>query len=238
MSIKYHDNINGRKYDENGKLTDNWNPDAGYPENEYARVYFRVDTPTYKIMEGGFSNQADHDEFYAEVLEVFKGIGWDSSSQTDAHHEKASVYIHPQEISGIVHKNDIKVIAEALENSKTFSIRWVDIYQTVYNISDEEYAEHLKSKTEFVVDFLKHCPTKRKWQFWSERDVAEDICGKIKLCRIGNDVYKPDQQTMDFIAGIIEQVEKEGYIVRVENDDRMWLRTINKTEQRKLKLVI
>ena len=32
--IKYHDNLNGQQYGNDHMLTNNWNPDAEYGENE------------------------------------------------------------------------------------------------------------------------------------------------------------------------------------------------------------
>lgn len=45
--IKYSDCSNGYKYGADGKQLSNWNPDKDYGE-EYAKVYFRIDTPIYQ----------------------------------------------------------------------------------------------------------------------------------------------------------------------------------------------
>lgn len=45
--IKYSDCSNGYKYGTDGKQLANWNADKDYGE-EYAKVYFRIDTPIYQ----------------------------------------------------------------------------------------------------------------------------------------------------------------------------------------------
>ena len=48
-------------------------------------------------------------------------------------------------------KNDIKEIAEALEKRESFYLRYVDLYETVYDITDQEYEEILTRKDEEIM---------------------------------------------------------------------------------------
>lgn len=75
--ITYHDNKNGVQYGEDHKLTNNWNPDADYADNEYIDVYFRIETPSYYHSGGvGFTNDTDRINFYNEIADIMKSLGW------------------------------------------------------------------------------------------------------------------------------------------------------------------
>lgn len=160
----YHDNLHGVKY-ENFKLSNNWNPDNKYGENEYIRVYFRIDT--YKFdYHGFFETDKDRFNFYEDVERVFKSIGWSFKSQVVANGNE-NLYIHPQEFSGLVRKNNVKVIAEILENNKTFTCNWVDLYEDYFDLSDSDYVKYLDARKDSIVsNILYYCKTTRKTKFY------------------------------------------------------------------------
>ena len=125
--IKYHQNGIDNEYGADGKLTDNWNPSADYG-NEYVKVYFRINVPAYHF-QNGFTTETDREAFYTEansILESF-GILEDCGYKVEHMENKcAYLYIHPQDISGVIKKNDIKKVAEAISEMETAAIRWVD----------------------------------------------------------------------------------------------------------------
>ena len=78
--------------------------------------------------------------------------------------------MHPQQFSGEVLKNDIKEVAEALQSGTVFSLRWVDIRETVYDISDEEYHEYLHKKEENIrTDLYSNFGTTRRNKYYYSR---------------------------------------------------------------------
>ena len=244
--IMFHDNTKGRQYGSDGKLTDNWNPKEKYGENEYVKVYFRVETPSYYDYEGGslgFKKTDTREAFYKDAAAALGEAGWTVDGMTDATNGKGHLYIHPQEISGSVLKNDVGKIAGCLLKRETFSLRWVDLYETVYDMTDEEYAEYLSGKEEDVrKQVLAVAVTKRRDLFHLKDEVAESAIGKIKLARIGISdhagVFR-DRIAFDFASSVIEGLAAEGYIVTARGKgDRELVRTINKTEQRERKLHI
>ena len=144
--IKYHDNtLPGLGYGADGMLTDNWDPDKDYG-NEYVKVYFRINCPLY--MRGKFSlsfdSTEDHLIFDRDVEEVFTKLGWkidklpNGGCCMEISKGLQSLYLHPQGFSGNLIKNEVKRTAEALRFNKTFNLEWVDLYETKYDISDEE----------------------------------------------------------------------------------------------------
>lgn len=130
MGIKYHQNGLGNEYGEDYMLTDNWDPNLDYG-NEYSNVYFRMETKGYNYPSFSFTEE-DCNAFDKELTEVFTSLGWicekESSSATCATWTKgkSNLYLHPQNFSGEVLKNDIKSIAEAIEKRDTFYLRFVE----------------------------------------------------------------------------------------------------------------
>ena len=240
MSIKYHDNTNGVQYGEDHMLTDNWNPDMDYG-NEYVRVYFRIDTPSYHY-ERGFSSTEDRDSWDTEVSNLISsfGIMEDSGYKVDNGKEKcAYLYAHPQNISGVVLKNDVQKIAEAISNMKLSSIRWVDLYETVYVISDNEYQEYLDGrKDEIRKALFEKSATTRANKYCAAFDVARNIAGMVRLNRLGLNDGKNygSGQTIEYILSVADEMIAEGYLKYFEEDGFKYIRSLNKTEQKKSKL--
>lgn len=245
MSIKYHDNLNGIQYGADHKLTDNWNPDGGYKDNEYCKVYFRIECPAY--MQGkypcNFDDDRDRISFRKEVREIMENLGWCFSNDYDCKptKEKSHLYIHPQNISGEILKKEVKQLAEVFENNQTFYLRWVDIYDTVFDITDEEYNTYLETKKDEVINLvLKNSVTTRTNKYFYIYNVANFIADKIRLIRINDNDGRNYGvgYTAKYIIGVINELIKDGYLVKVTQNDDVFIRTINKTEQKQKKLYI
>lgn len=154
MAIKYQQNGIGNEYGADHQLTNNWNPDKDYG-NEYVNVYFRMETKGYEYPSFSFTEE-DRKDFDLELEAVFTSLGWKceegayGGSCATWYKEKQHLYLHPQNFSGEVLKNEVKQIAEALEKHNTFYLRWVDLYETVYDMTDQEYEEILSAKDEDI----------------------------------------------------------------------------------------
>ena len=76
MSIKYIEKaFNGTGiFTSVEKISDNWNPDADYG-NEYVRVHFRIDTPTFDGCDGFFKSNEDRDNWNNEAVNLIKSLG-------------------------------------------------------------------------------------------------------------------------------------------------------------------
>ena len=242
MSIKYHQYGIGNEYGDDHMLTDNWNPDMDYG-NEYVRVYFRIDTPSYHY-ERGFSSTEDRDSWDTEVSNLISsfGIMEDSGYKVDNGKEKcAYLYAHPQNISGVVLKNDVQKIAEAISNMKLSSIRWVDLYETVYVISDNEYNEYLdERKDEIRKALFEKSATTRTTKYYAAFDVARNIAGMVRLNRLGLNDGKNygSGQTIEYILSVADEMIEEGYLKYFEQNGQKYIRSLNKTEQKQSGLKI
>lgn len=238
--IKYHQNGIENEYGIDGKLTDNWNPDCDYG-NEYVVVHFRIDTPSYRF-NSGFNTNENKDEWYAEVSNLIKSFGIleDSGYMVEqSENKQAYLYAHPQDISGVILKNDVKKIAEAINNLKFSSIRWVDLYKTVYVMTDDEYEKYLDGKKEEICKALfEKSSTTRTTKYCNVVDVARHIATMVRLNRLGLNDGKNygGGQTIDYIIRMANVMIVEGYLKCLIDDNTTYIRSINKTEQKKLKL--
>lgn len=241
MSIKYHENGKGYEYGADHTLTDNWNPDADYG-NEYVRVYFRINTPTFDEYHGFFKSNEDRDKWYNEASNLIKSLGilQDSGFIVENSKEKqAYLYAHPQDISGVIRKNDVKRVAEAIDSMKLSSIYLVDLYETVYVISDSEYEKYLNRKRDEIrKELFAKAATTRTTKYYNAFDVARSLAGKFRLNRLGlNDGENyGGGQTIDYILNVANEMIDEGLLKLFERDGKKYIRSLNKTEQKQMKV--
>ena len=241
MSIKYHQWGTGNEYGQNFELTDNWNPNADYG-NEYVNVYFRIDTPLYDDCSYDFKSDEASESWHTETSELIKSFGVMDGSRYDIERSKekqAYLYAHPQSISGVILKNDVKRIAEAISKMELSSICWVDLYETVYVISNNEYEEYLNGKRDEIRKelFVKSATT-RTTKYYNAFDIARSIADKFRLNRLGINDGKNygGGQTIDYILNVADEMIEEGYLKFFERGGEKYIRSINKTEQKKAKL--
>ena len=243
--IKYHQNGIGNEYGADHMLTDNWNPDLNYG-NEYADVHFRIEAEGYGYPTFSFTEEG-RKAFYNEVYTALKPLGWNIENEggngycMTVTHGNSHLYLHPQDFSGEVLKNDIKALAEALKKHNTFYLRWVDLYNTVYDISDKEYTEYLEAKdSEIRKKLFETAATTRTTKFFNAFDVARSIAGSFRLNRLGLNDGKNygGGQTIDYILKVADTMIEEGYLKYFEENGCKYIRSLNKTEQKKLKLTI
>lgn len=238
--IKYHDNINGIQYGSDHKLTDNWNPDCDYG-NEYVKVYFRIDTSTYNY-NNGFNTEENRSNWETEISSLIKSFGILEDCGYKVEHSKdkqAYLYAHPQDISGVILKNDVRKIAEAINNMELSSIRWVDLYETVYVISDNEYEKYLDGKQEEICKKLfEECSTTRITKYYNAFDVARNIAGMVKLNRLGLNDGKnySGGQTVDYVLKMADKMIEKGFLKCFVDNNTKYIRSLNKTEQKKMKI--
>lgn len=232
--IKYHDNIHGQQYGADHSLTDNWQPEPIYGVEEYISVYFRIDAKGAG-MYGSFAHAEQREAFYREAREILKrfdvpeGTGHITEKLPGMEH----LYIHPQNISGVVAKNKVKAIAEALDACKTVSCRWVDVYRDISTMDNAAFCKALDGKTEEIeADLLKAFQTKRKNLFI----VPSVLSGPVvrlsekytiprRSCESGR-----DEVCIQQIGIVFDRLVAAGKIVSAETKHGMGYRTAKKDE--------
>ena len=220
QKIRYHDNTIRLPVHHDGPAADNWNPDAVYAENEYVDAHFRINTPSYHPPNYCFSEE-DRQRFNEETAELFAGMGWTP--------EKSG-------LSGAVRKAEVKAIAEALRRHRTFALECVDLYETLYDMTDEAYYAYLDTQIERIrAEILKSSVTTRRNKYYRDYDIANHVAAKVRLNRVGEDDGKHigAGKTAQHIMGVIEQLIVEGRLVteKSRNGSRL-IRALNKMEER------
>lgn len=126
-------------------------------------------------------------------------------------------------------------LQKALEKRNSFCLRWVDLYETVYDMTEQEYEEALSLDDEKIRNaILKDCKTTRINKFYYVTDVVRCFSNCFGIKQIRKE--KCSGIVMCHIAKIIETMVKEGYLVSARDGEM--IRTINKTEQKQRKLFV
>lgn len=222
MKTKFYNGLK-REYDpETHYAIENWDASATFAENEYARVYFRIDCPAFDGQHGYFFDMKDREPFHAEAASVLAAFGIEENCGYCRPDEMPAIehlYAHPQSISGVVAKNKIVPIAEAINSCKMFSCYAVDVYEDIAPISNEEFLDMLPDrKEEIIADLLAAFVTKRKNLFFGEY-AADGI-----LCRIANKYTirrrqcesGTDQTAKAFCADVLRELVDAGRIISTE----------------------
>ena len=137
----------------------------------------------------------------------------------------------------------MKALAEALEQHDSFSLEWVDLYETAYDLPDDAYYEYLRGQTDKIrSEILAASRTARRTLFYRDYSIACAVAQKVKLRRVGEEDGRYSGgagKTANFIAAMIPQLIDEGYLVAVTAaDGSRMIRAINKAEQKQRGLKI
>lgn len=225
--IKYHDNRHGTQYDpETHKLTDNWNP-AEQKSGVYINAHFRISYPAYDICCGGWKSQEDRDTFFSSAREVLH----DFSINEECGYKPKEIehlYLHPQDISGCVEAIKVKPLAEAL-NSAGLTVRWVDLYDEVSTMTNEEFVEHLNSEREEIrAELLDGFKTKRS-NLYHVPSFMGGCIGKIiekhSIARKGVEHASDDYLCNNYIWEVLRELVADGKIVEAETKNGTGYRT-------------
>ncbi len=241
-NIKFVDNSNGYSYGSEQILFDT-ERDHG---NEYVKVYFRIDAKHCQYPFNTYDGyEDDRKKFKQETEQLFQTIGWNVADEkfppvscatvTDG---KSHLYLHPQNFSGEVLKNDVKKIANLLSSATTFKLRYVDLYDTVYDITDQEYGEYLNTQImQIKKRIFEACKTPRTNKFCIIDCIIRSVVSHVKLARLGLDdgKYTSTGYTCAYVERVIKQMADDQLLV-IPDENLNLVRSVNKTEQKKLKL--
>lgn len=238
--IRYHEYRTGEQdYGDDHMLTNNWNPEQDYGK-EYAKVYFNMESEGYCYPSFCFSEE-QREEFTDDINRCFSSIGWTCKEPERKlsgvcaiwTKGKSHLYMHPQQFSGEVLKNDIIEVAESLQLGTAFSLLWVDIRETVYDISDKEYRDYLHGKEKNIrADLYSNFVTRRRTKYYYTYDVVQWLLKKYGLKRIAAD---NDKVGNEFIMDIIFNMSKSGLIATAR--DFEVIRSLNKTEKKNVVMI-
>ena len=131
-------------------------------------------------------------------------------------------------------KNEVKTIAEALLGHQTFKLRWVDLYESVYDISDEEHLKMLECKKKEIREMIfKTAQTRTRNIFLPMNDLVKSIASRVRIKRITScdqSNYEPDKTTVVYVMKQIDEMIESGFLVKPLMGE--YVRSLNKTEQK------
>lgn len=233
MGTKFYDGRNAQ-YGADHKRIENWDKNAIYPANQYAKVYFRIDCRAYDCFSGSYI--ADHEPFIAEAKAILNSFDIEESCGYCSGREMPKIehlYIHPQNISGVVEKRKIVLIAEAINKCKWMSCYAVDVYEDIAPISNEEFLSIISEKRDEIAnDIISAFATKRKNLYFGEYSTEkqlERIGNKYSIrrrqCESGT-----DYQAAEFCKTVLLSMAGAGQIVTAKVKDGTGYRTAKRGE--------
>lgn len=212
-------------------------------ENEYVRVYFRINTPIYQYNIGFFS-EGDRLNWHNEASRTISELGLFEGTLYDVERQGLKtgyLYAHPQEFSGVVHKNDVVKIAEKIATMELSTLEQVDLYETVYDISEEEYKKELDFyKNEIKQSIFDISSTSRRNQFKELSQISKSVASAFRIKRFCCDdgEHYGTGFTIKYVENLIEEMIKSGHLKFTEQNKIKYIRSLNKTEMKSAKLKI
>ena len=82
--------------------------------------------------------------------------------------------------------------------------------------------------------------TPRTTRYYMAFDVASDIAGNtsINILRLQDGASYSSGKAITYILKVVKEMIDEGHLISVEENDTLYIRSLNKTEQKKLKIKI
>jgi hypothetical protein len=190
----------------------------------FRNVYFRINTPSYYNSKYGvgWNTPEDGSTFKKTITDLLLNNGWEIKKEiiggcNTMTKDKQELYLHPQSISGVVIEENILAIETLLNSTDLFKHYHTDIYEEVFDVTDEEYMSILKSKQpEIENDILLMFKTKRKNLFiTSSWTPLQNVISKYRIKRLLDYSGVRSSNDMDFqyVAELFENLVNENKIV-------------------------
>ena len=86
---------------------------------------------------------------------------------------------------------------------------------------------------------FERCQTNRTNQYVHVYDIDRSVAESVRLRRVGiRDDINSRGQTHKYIDDVIDEMVADGLLLRIEQNSSTYVRSLNKTEQKKLKISI
>lgn len=206
-------------------------------DKSYHHVYFRLNAG-YKWGEGMSPDKTD--KFFDEITKLFLKSGWTvkearySGSCPTVALGKSYLYLHPMDASGPVDDDLRDQIAQILLCGTTFTLGDVDVYEEIFDVSDNDYYDYLDANAFEIMDQLKAgFTTKRKDQYiLFPSAIIERVKEKYHIPRLVGGFLGRSSSDVEwkYVAKLFEDMVEHGEFVVVEKDGRKYYRTKKKGE--------
>lgn len=204
---------------------------------DYFKVAYGIRTPSYyrpKDNELGFQSEAESMAFFADCERVFRIGGW-KIEHGYAVNGKSSLYLHPQQLLGIVHTELVDAVPELIAQATLFQFQQngKQIIEEIYDITADQQREYIAAKRpEIEEELLKAFRT-------SQRKLYPDPGGllwwKIEL-PIGRKYGLPalDEQVNNtaghYVSEVFASLIASGQIIQKTINGKQVYRTVMKCE--------
>ena len=178
----------------------------------YKNVHFRLNS-------GYMTEHENRDAFFNNITSLFSSAGWDVKKDDrigrcpEVFKGKNRLYIHPQSASGEVAEGIIPEVEDILSKGVAFKHYHTDVYETLYDMTDEEYRSWLESKKEFIKqDLLSAFITKRKNLYISNTGaVVEKVKEKYHIPRLSKHLCRSSSDIeWGYVATVLEELKVSG----------------------------
>lgn len=230
---------------------------AGFsPGVQFVKVHIRIDTPSYQVgQQVGFQNNEDKKNTQANIGKVLSDAGMDVSfhraegwsnrvfnvtegNVSDDYSE--DLFIHPQDLSGIISMDRMVTIAHGMSACKTSSLRWIDIYAFPEGLSVAEKTKRLKYyEPDLIRAIIKRVNTGKRRAYidvsvFTENGIASTLPGLQFIENYSRNT--PDcPVTTHYLENLFFRLIKEGVLLMAEQQGRRFYRAPLKSELKAIK---
>lgn len=215
----------------------------------YNRVYFRIETSTYRPNAGipSFRNDRDREEFYSLMRGFFLDLNFTQKSGLFSNTRVingnySEIHLHPDCLSGLVSDDELLLIHEKLleftASHPIFTHRMTEVTQRYEDICETEIFHRVAtSKTQIIDALLKALKTSRSTTFkrplaWTVVIESSDLKG-FKF--INSPIIFNSFNTA--LETVVTDLINQGWIKAFtdDNNEIKGYRTANKEESRQVK---
>jgi len=216
---------------------------------KYSDTYFQINGNGYDS--SGRTPWQEHIKaaYNDELKSLFTFHGWDfhepemNAAAARVTKGRSNLYLHPQNFSGICENAERAGLLEAFQTAKTFVCTGVDVYDEIFDMSDDELAALLESKREAIESELLEAFTTKRRNLYITNLGFFGVNGKIakrhSIKRVAIDGKKSrdgkDDCTnaicFEFVSGIFDELVSVGKIVAAQTKDGAGYRAAKKGDR-------
>jgi len=207
-------------------------PEQKPQAEKYLKIYFDIDCPAYYHPERGynyslgFDTEADNEAFSREIREKFTAHGWTVNGEYgEPSKGKSTLFIHPQQVGGIIAENLKSEVLEILQSGKTFSMRkdrngnpFVNVSEEKFDITVEDQQIHLAGQVmEIETAIIEAFRTRRRNLWWDgEGGKLDRITAKFAITAVDNSVMGAAYRA---IKGMFNELIHRGDILQSQSSN-------------------
>jgi hypothetical protein len=176
--------------------------------------------------------------FHNELNQLFINAGWEikenRSSCPEAWKGKNNLYLHPMNASGVVQEDLIPEVEKILSTGKTFEHYHTDVYDIIYDMTDEEYTDRLNcQKDDIRRDLLEAFKTKRcNLYITNTGGVISNVKQKYYIKRLSRCMVQSSNDIeWAYVANLFNEMVDEGCFVTANTKSGIGYRTATKKEK-------